>query len=96
MKVLFDGIRKQGVDIKVFLKYKRDDEIEDFNLTEYVEIPSVNYPLSPIDGKTFRAFEYEISDLEQFKEFAVKIVMIGDDQSNVPLIKNLRSIALAV
>jgi len=96
VKVLFDGIRKQGVDIKVFLKYKRDDEIEDFNLTEYVEIPSVNYPLSPIDGKTFRAFEYEISDLEQFKEFAVKIVMIGDDQSNVPLIKNLRSIALAV
>lgn len=96
IKVLFDGVRKQGVDIKVFLKSKRDDEIDDFNLIEYVEIPSVSYPTSPVDGQTYRAFEYEISSLPDFKEFSIKIVMIGDDQSNVPLIKNFRAIALAV
>jgi len=96
IKVQFDAVRKQGVDLKVFLKSKQDDQIDDFNLLEYVEIPSADYPVSPIDGKQFKAFEFESTSLSPFKEFSIKIVMIGDDQSNVPLIKNFRAIALAV
>ena len=96
IKVLFDGVRKQGVDIKVFIKSKRDDEIDDFNLIEYAEVPSTSYPISPVDGKQFKSFEFESTALPAFKEFAIKVVMIGDDQSNVPLIKNFRAIALAV
>ena len=96
IKVLFDGVRKQGVDIKVFLKSKSDDVIDDFNLLEYVEVPSTSYPLSPVDGNQFKSFEFESTGLPAYKEFTIKLVMIGDDQSNVPLIKNFRAIALAV
>ena len=95
IKILFDAIRRQGVDIKVFAKVKRDDETDDFNLLDYVEIPSTNYPFSP-DKETYRAFEYEITGLTGFKEYAIKVVMIGNDQSNVPKIRNFRGIALAV
>tara|TARA_S200000501_G_scaffold96358_2_gene89644 strand:- start:2806 stop:8949 length:6144 start_codon:yes stop_codon:yes gene_type:complete len=95
IKILFDAIRRQGVDIKVFAKVKRDDETDDFNLLDYVEIPSTNYPFSP-DKETYRAFEYEITGLVGFKEYAIKVVMIGNDQSNVPKIRNFRGIALAV
>ena len=96
IKILFDAVRKQGVDIKVFLKSKQDDQVDDFNLLGYTEINSVGYPVSPVDGKQYRAFEFEQTSLPPFKEFTIKIVMIGDDQSNVPLIKNFRAIALAV
>ena len=95
IKVLFDAVRRQGVDIKVFAKVKRDDETDDFNLLDYIEIPSTNYPVSP-DKETYRAFEYEITGLPDFKEYAIKVVMIGNDQSNVPKIRNFRGVALAV
>ena len=61
----------------------------------YVEVPAVNYPASK-NNKQFRAFEYEIKGLKEFQEFSVKVVMIGNDQSNVPFIKNFRAIALAL
>ena len=95
IKILFDAIRRQGVDIKVFAKVKRDDETDDFNLLDYVEIPSTNYQFSP-DKETYRAFEYEVTGLTGFKEYAIKVVMIGNDQSNVPKIRNFRGIALAL
>ena len=95
IKVFFDAIRRQGVDIKVFAKVKRDDETDDFNLLDYVEIPSTNYPTSP-DKETYRAFEYEVTGLPDFKEYSIKVVMIGNDQSNIPKIRNFRGVALAV
>jgi len=95
IKVFFDAIRRQGVDIKVFAKVKRDDESDDFNLLDYIEIPSTNYPSSP-DKETYRAFEYEITSLPDFKEYSIKVVMIGNDQSNAPKVRNFRGVALAV
>ena len=95
IKVFFDAIRRQGVDIKVFAKVKRDDETDDFNLLDYVEIPSTNYPTSP-DKETYRAFEYEVTGLPDFKEYSIKVVMIGNDQSNIPKVRNFRGVALAV
>ena len=40
--------------------------------------------------------EFEIKSLREFQEFNVKIIFIGNDQSNVPKIKNFRSLALAL
>jgi hypothetical protein len=97
VRVMFDAIRRQGSDIKVFVRTKSDDEIDAFNLIEYVEVPvsSNGYPIST-DDQGFKAFDYEITGLEKFKEFAVKIVMISDNQSSAPKIRNFRSLALAV
>lgn len=95
VKVLFDGIRTENNDIKVFVKVKGDSSPENFDDMNYVEIPSVSYPTSK-NNKEFRAFDYEIKSLREFQEFSVKVVMIGNDQSDVPKIRNFRALALAL
>ena len=95
IKVLFDGIRRQGVDIKVFAKVKGDSNLGSFSDMNYIEIPAVSYPQSDTEFQ-YRAFEYELNGIQEFKEWSIKIVMIGNDQSNVPKIKNFRTIALAI
>lgn len=100
IKVLFDGIRKQGLnglysDIKVFAKINGDTTLGNFDDMNYIEIPSVSYPLS-VNSTDYKSFDYEIKGLPEFKECAIKIVMISADQTNVPKIRNFRAIALAV
>ena len=43
----------------------------------------------------FSEYEYSIDNLAPFSKFSIKIIMTGTDQANVPLIKELRAIALA-
>jgi hypothetical protein len=43
----------------------------------------------------FKDYEFSIDKLPEFSGFSIKIIMTGTDQSRVPLIKELRTIALA-
>ena len=95
VKVLFDGIRNSSNELKVFVKTKKDSDPGDFDDMNYVEIPAVNYPSSETKSQ-YRAFDFEIKDLSEFKEFSVKIAMIGNDQSDIPKIRNVRCLALAI
>ena len=95
IKVLFDAIRTGNNDIKVFAKIKGDSQPGSFNNMNYIEIPAVSYPASETD-KQYRAFDFELNNIIEFQEFSIKIVMIGNDQSSVPKIKNLRAMALAI
>lgn len=95
VKVLFDAIRTGNNDIKVFAKVKGDSQPGSFDNMNYIEIPAVSYPASETD-KQYRAFDFELKNMIEFQEFSIKIVMIGNDQSNVPKIKNLRAMALAI
>ena len=95
VKVLFDAIRNPSNEIKVFIKIKGDSNPSSFDDMNYVEIPAVSYPVSSTSTQ-FRAFDYEIKSLREFKEFSVKVVLIGNDQSSVPFVRNFRSIALAI
>lgn len=95
VKVLFDAIRNPSNDIKVFVKIKGDSTPGSFDDMNYVEIPAISYPTSATK-KEFRAFDYEIKSLREFQEFSIKVVMIGDDQSSVPKIRNFRALALAL
>ena len=95
VKVLFDGIRNSSNELKVFVKTKKDSDPGDFDDMNYVEIPSINYPSSETKSQ-YRAFDFEIKDLSEFKEFSVKIAMIGNDQSDIPKIRNVRCLALAI
>jgi hypothetical protein len=61
----------------------------------YIEIPAVSYPASETNVQ-YRAFDFELKNIIEFQEFSIKVVMIGNDQSNVPKIKNFRSMALAI
>jgi len=100
VKVLFDAIRKQGLggdypEIKVFAKINSDNNLGSFNNINYIELPAISYPFSK-NSTEYKAFDFEIKNLPEFKEFSVKIVMVSSDQANVPIIKNFRAIALAV
>lgn len=95
VKVLFDGIRNSSNEFKVFVKTRDDGDPGDFDEMGYTEIPSVNYPSSETKSQ-YRAFDFEIKDLSEFKEFSVKIAMIGNDQSDIPKIRNVRCLALAI
>jgi hypothetical protein len=61
----------------------------------YVEVPALSYPASETN-KQYRAFDFELKNMTEFQEFSVKVVMIGNDMSNVPYIKNFRAMALAI
>ncbi len=100
IKVLLDAVRKQGLsgqysDIKVYAKIIGDSNLGSFNDMNYIEIPAISYP-SSTNATDYRAFDFEIKNLPEFKEFAIKVVMISGDQTNVPRIRNFRAIALAV
>jgi hypothetical protein len=95
IRVLFDAIRRQEVDIKVFAKTRSDSSLGSFNDANYIEIPAESYPTSQTENE-YRSFEYEIKGLPEFKEWSIKIVLISNDQSNIPKIKNFRALALAI
>ncbi len=100
IKVLFDAIRKQGIggdysEIKVYAKINSDNNLGSFNNINYIEIPAISYPFSK-NATEYKAFDFELKNLSEFREFSIKIVMVSSDQANVPIIKNFRAIALAV
>jgi hypothetical protein len=100
IKVFLDAVRTQGLngnysDIKVFVKAVGDGNLGSFNETGYVEVPAVSYPKSS-NSNDYKAFEFELKNLPEFKQYAVKICMIADDQTNNIKIRNFRAISLAV
>jgi hypothetical protein len=100
IKVFLDAVRAQGLngnysDIKVFVKTLGDGNLGKFNETGYVEVPAISYPKST-NSNDYKAFEFELTGLPEFKEYSVKICMIGDDQTNNIKIRNFRAISLAV
>ena len=46
-------------------------------------------------GEDFKEYQYTINDLEPFTGFVIKIVMNGTNQAEVPVLKNIRALALA-
>ena len=100
IKVFFDAVRTQGLngsysDIKVFVKAVGDGNLTSFNQSGYVEVPSLSYPKSS-NSNDYKAFEFELKNLPEFKQYAVKICMIAEDQTNIIKIRNFRAISLAV
>jgi len=95
IRVLFDAIRREGVDIKVFAKVRSDSTVGSFGDMNYIELSGLSEPISQTENE-YKLFDYEIVGLPEFKEWSIKIVMISNDQSNIPKIKNFRAIALAI
>jgi hypothetical protein len=100
VKVFLDAVRTQGLngnysDIKVFVRTLGDGNLGKFNETGYVEVPAISYPKSA-NSNDYRAFEFELSGISEFKEYSIKVCMISDDQTNNIKIRNFRAISLAV
>ena len=46
-------------------------------------------------GENFKEYQYTINDLEPYTGFVIKVVFNGTNQAQIPIIKNMRAIALA-
>lgn len=107
LKVTFAAVKPATSDIKVLFKVLRSDDSFDFDELGYEFFntdgspdASVNVSLTKGD---FQDYTYSAgikddgtgTDLGEFIQFAIKIVMQGTDASQPPRIKQLRAIALA-
>jgi len=99
IRVMYKLIRKDSDDFdnvyEFFPGYENiDSNGQIIDPTQNNGNPDQNIEPSSTLGD-FKDYEYSIDNLPKFDGFAIKIIMNGTDQSRVPLIKELRGIALA-
>lgn len=93
-KVFLTAQRPVNGTIKVFFKYKADaNQAETFGEQDYIEMIPEQYPSG--SGSDFREYVFTIDELEDFSMFAVKVVLLSDSTTDIPLIKDFRAIAVA-
>ena len=97
IKVMLDGFSPLSTDLKVMYKVLLNDESTPFDDVGYNFFNTDGSPdiIVDKDGKNFKEYEYSIEDLPEFTSFAIKIVGQAHNTSVVPLVSNLRAIALA-
>ena len=81
-----------GSNMKFYYK-AIDNPDQDLGTINWVELS----PVSPIrnDMKNFIEYQYNLSGIGSFVGYVVKIVLLGSDPVNYPMLSDFRSIALA-
>ena len=96
LKVMFDAIVFSSAYIDVFYKVLKSDDTTAFDNIEWVQM-TIDKTVTESKGYTdFREYTYEVSNLDGFIAFAVKLVMRGTKSTEPPFIKDFRTIALAL
>lgn len=91
IRVSFAAIRPEEATIKVYAKYQTDEQqTVSFDELPYVELTPIQYPAGSF---TYRDYNFELENLNSFSVFAIKIVMLSSETSDVPIIKDFRAIA---
>ena len=96
LKTIFEAYRHSSASIDVYYKTLRADDtaqFEDLNWTSMTIDKTVNESKMKTD---FRENTYEVSGLDSFIAFAIKLVLRGTKTTEPPLIKDFRTIALAL
>ena len=98
LKILLGATRPNEAEIEVYYRTNAEGDINEASFTE-VTVEGVQ-PASDETGFRFREYEYLAGGLggtlDDFTEFQVKVVMLSTNSSKVPVIRDLRVIALAV
>ena len=96
LKIILSANRPTDADFEVYYKIGNTDD--DFNDVNWVEVEKESLLPADNDGLTFRDYEYLAGgiggDLPTFTKYQVKIVMTTTNSSRIPIIKDLRAIAL--
>ena len=96
LKVMFDAIVFSSANVDVYYKTLKSDDTSPF---ENIEWRSMTIDKAVSESKSygdFRERQYEITGLDSFIAFAVKLVMRGTKSTEPPFIQDLRVIALAL
>jgi len=102
LKVDFQIARHPTTEVKIYYRAFNTGDAADYNTLGWTIMPlptsNINaaeaYDTSPTDQFLWKDYSYEVRGLS-FNAFQVKIVMRSKSQANVPLIADLRAIALA-
>jgi hypothetical protein len=97
LNILFSANRPGAAGFKVYFKTgTADDNLNDL---PYVEVAETTNNPADENRTTFRQYEYlaggQVGNLDAFTQFQVKIVMTSTNSSRIPVVSDLRVIALA-
>jgi hypothetical protein len=97
VKVMLDGFRPSGTDLKVLYKVLENDNSTPFDDIGWRYFNTDGSPDIAVgnDARNFKEYNYTQEGLAEFSAFAIKIVGQSTNTSTVPLVSNLRAIALA-
>jgi len=97
VKVMLDGFRPANTDLKVLFKVLENDNSTPFDDVGWTFFNTDGSPDVTVgnDARNFKEYNYTVEGLAEFSAFAVKIVGQSTNTSKVPLVSNLRAIALA-
>ena len=97
VKVMLDGFRPAGTDIKVLYKVLENDNSTPFDDIGWNYFNTDGSPDIAVgnDARNFKEYNYTAEGLAEFSAFAIKIVGQSTNTSKVPLVSNFRAIALA-
>jgi len=100
IKVILDAVRNPSAEIEVMYKVLRSDDSNDFDEIGWSYFNGNGSPDIPVpavsDRFSYREYEYTQDNISEFIAFAIKIKMNGTSITEVPKIKDLRAIALAL
>lgn len=110
LRVFLTAYKPTGTDIKVYYKVKAADDPEPFADKSYVLMnqktrgtsyssinnfeDSIEYEYEPFDTLNSISYSTATTTYTTFNQFAFKIALTSDDTSKVPIIYDLRAIAL--
>ena len=96
LKILFEANRPDPATVNVYYKIVEEGDIRDFDSIPYV-LATPDRTDNPDENPAFFAErEYTVSNLNSFSTAAVKLELKSTSTVEVPRIKNLRIIALAL
>jgi len=95
IRVDFQMSRPPESEVKIYYRVFNSGTNEDINAGGWTLMPApLQYDSSPSEEILWKDYYYEVSGLN-FNAFQLKIVMRSSNQARVPLIADLRAIALA-
>jgi len=110
LRVFLTAYKPLGTDIKVYYKVKAADDSEPFADKSYVLMnqktrsssyssvnnfnDSIEYEFEPFDATNSISYSTSTTTYTTFNQFAFKIALLTDDTSKVPIIYDMRAIAL--
>ena len=100
LRIILDGVVMDASTLKVMYKILRTDSAEDFDdiAWTYFNTTGTSDSTVPISKQIddFKEYQYSVSGRSEFIAFSVKIIMQGTNSARPPLVKDYRSIALAL
>ena len=96
IKLIFAGYRPPNTVIKPLYRVVPNGSTDSIDTFGWEFFPTDNAKIpGTTEIVTFFDYEYEVTGLD-FTQYQIKIVFVSPNQAYVPMIKDLRAIALAV